>query len=262
MNRGSANTPKKIADLATELDKYGYYSVLLTYHSLQSDVLLKSFLASDTSINLKFMVAIRTYAISPEYMSMVCAAYNESFPNKLILNVVSGDLHEEENSVEDIPMFSEYLNTPEKRLKYTNEWMLKFLKISKKWYTPEIIMGGHSETTRNMCNNFNATHLSALNMYTSYLEKENRIVNDKQMVAISILIRDSKEEAENFIENNGGERAKQWTIYGDYQTVRNTICYLKTIGVTDIIISKSEGDKEEYRVHHLIKEMIDEENDN
>jgi len=112
-----------------------------------------------------------------------------------------------------------------------------------------------------MCNSFDATHLSALNMYLDYVKKDNRIINNKQMIAISILIRDSKEEAENFIENNGGERAKQWTIYGDYNTVKDTLRNLNNIGVTDIIISKSEGDNQVYRVHDLVQEMIKEQNE-
>ena len=103
MDRGGLNNPQDIKIMSEQLDKYNYYSMLLTYHSKNSDLLIKSLLAADKNINLKFMLAIRTYAISPEYLSMICNSYNQSFPSKLILNITSGDIHSEENSINDIP---------------------------------------------------------------------------------------------------------------------------------------------------------------
>lgn len=253
MERGSVSAIDSLKDLSKDLDSAGYYSLLLTYHSNNYDFLTKSLLAADNDINLKFMIAIRTYAISPEYMAMICRSYNDSFPNKLILNVVSGDIHEDEHSINNIVMFGDSLATPESRLPYTNEWIKKFLDICKKWYTPEIIMGGHSDQTRTMCNIFNFTHLSALNMHLDHIKKSNYIKNDKQMVATSILIRDTDQEAQEFLFNNCGKGADQWTIAGSEKYVIEKILALKNIGVTDLIISKSMNDNQSDRVHKLIK---------
>ena len=201
MDRGGLNNPQDIKKMSEQLDKYNYYSMLLTYHSKNSDLLIKSLLAADKNINLKFMLAIRTYAISPEYLSMICDSYNQSFPNKLILNITSGDIHSEENSINDIPIFNEYLNTPEKRLDYTEEWTKKFIEICSNKYLPELFMAGHSNKTREMANKFNATHISMLDMHIKYL-KENASINKKQLISLSILIKDNINEAKEFLLKN------------------------------------------------------------
>ena len=238
-----------------ELDKYNYYSMLLTYHSKNSDLLIKSLLAADKNINLKFMLAIRTYAISPEYLSMVCDSYNQSFPNKLILNVASGDIHSEENSINDIPMFSEYLDTPEKRLNYTEEWTKKFIEICSNKYLPELVMAGHSTKTRLMANKFNATHLAMLDMHFKYIKESNIIVNNKQMVSLSIIIRNDIDDAKDFLLKNNTAGAENWTLIGNKEKIKKEILNLNKLGITDIIISQCPNDDQVHLVHELIKEL-------
>jgi alkanesulfonate monooxygenase SsuD/methylene tetrahydromethanopterin reductase-like flavin-dependent oxidoreductase (luciferase family) len=255
MDRGSLSKVEDIKSLTKDLDDAGYYSLLLTYHSNNRDFLTKSLLAADNTIKLKFMIAMRTYAISPEYMAMVCKSYNEEFPNKLILNVVSGDLHSDENSVNNIVMFGDQLSTPESRLPYTKEWIEKFLAISAKWYTPEILMGGHSEKTREMCNLFDFTHISALNMYLEYVKKQDRIINKKQMVWVTALVRETEQEAKDFLSNNNMLGAEQWTILGTHDYVKNKLQDLQNLGVTDIIIAQLDNDTESYRIHNIVREL-------
>ena len=255
MDRGGLSRVEDIRSLAKDLDSAGYYSLLLTYHSNNRDFLTKSLLAAEKNIKLKFMIAVRTYAISPEYMAMICKSYNEEFPNKLILNVVSGDIHKDEESVDNIVMFGEQLATPEQRLPYTEEWINKFLKISSKWYTPEILMGGHSDKTRQICNKFNFTHISALNMYLNYLKQENRVINKKQMVWVTALVRDSDDEAKTFLQNNSMLGAEQWTILGTHEYVKSKLLELETMGVTDTIIAQLDNDNESFRIHNIVKEL-------
>lgn len=257
MDRGDLNSPEKIKLLSKELDKYGYYCMLLTYHSKNSDLLTKSLLAADNNVKLKFMLAIRTYAISPEYMSMICNSYNQEFPNKLILNIASGDIHSEETSIDDLPMFNKNFNSPEKRLEYTKKWTEKFLKISNNKYLPELIMAGHSDKTRKMANTFNATHLAMLNMHLEYLNRPDTIKNNKQMVSLSILIRENKKEAKEFLLKNNTKGSENWTIIGNKEEVKEEILNLFKLKITDIIISQCPNDKEVYKIHELVKEIID-----
>mgnify|MGYP003335678492 CR=1 FL=1 len=254
MDRGGLNNPQNIKIMSEELDKYNYYSMLLTYHSKNSDLLIKSLLAANNDINLKFMLAIRTYAISPEYLSMICNSYNQSFPNKLILNVTSGDIHLEENSVNDIPMFSEYLDTPEKRLNYTEEWTKKFIEICSNRYLPELFMAGHSDKTREMADKFNATHISMLDMHIKYL-KDNNIINKKQLISLSILIRDNFDKAKEFLLKNNTAGAENWTLVGNTEKIKKEILDLQNLGITDILISQCPNDDQIHLVHELIKEL-------
>ena len=255
MDRGESDNSSKIKKLAEELEEYGYYSLLLTYHSKQTDLLTKSLLAADNNIKLKFMIAIRTYSISPEYLSMICQSYNKSFTNKIMLNITSGDIHLDETSIEDIPLFKEYFDTPEKRLNYTEEWTKKFIEICSNKYLPELVMAGHSTKTRLMANKFNATHLAMLDMHFKYIKESNIIVNNKQMVSLSIIIRNDIDDAKDFLLKNNTAGAENWTLIGNKEEIKKEILNLNKLGITDILISQCPNDDQIHLVHELIKEL-------
>jgi len=258
MDRGKANSPEEIKTLARQLDEYGYYCLLLTYHSLSEDMLTKSLLAAENNVNLKFMLAIRTYAISPEYMAMICRSYQNSFKDKLILNIASGDIHKEETSVEDIVFLKEQISSPEQRLDYTKEWIEKFIQISSKpnWYSPKLIMSGHSEKTREMANKFDATSLVMLNTQKQYVSTGGNIINKKQMIALSVCIRDNKEQAYSFIEKNTHKEYYKACVYGNKEEVKKELLDLFNNGADEILISAISNDDNIIAIHELVKEIL------
>jgi alkanesulfonate monooxygenase SsuD/methylene tetrahydromethanopterin reductase-like flavin-dependent oxidoreductase (luciferase family) len=265
LSRGSeVSTVEEIKTLSSKLEDCGYYSVLLTYHSKSSDMLIKSFAAASNCQKLKYMIAMRTYAISPEYLSMICKSYNDEFPNKLIFNIVSGDFHPDETSLNDVLLISKDLDTSEKRLEYTKSWMKKFKEIVFDDYYPEIIMAGHSEMNKEICNEFDATQLSMINLYKDYSKKKNKIINKKQMITFAIVIRDSEEEALSFIMKNsyGGVTVgagTNWTIFGPKDKVKKEIQEMYNLGITDIMISSNNMDENIDAIHEVVKELILEE---
>ena len=101
MLRGLDTTPESLKNITVKASESGFYSMLMTYHSRQEDFWIKSAKIIDDSIKMKMMIAIRTYAISPEYCAMMCKSFYEISPNRLMLNIVSGDLHASETSVRD-----------------------------------------------------------------------------------------------------------------------------------------------------------------
>jgi alkanesulfonate monooxygenase SsuD/methylene tetrahydromethanopterin reductase-like flavin-dependent oxidoreductase (luciferase family) len=254
MNRG--NFPKDTADAIREeseiLEEVGYYSVLLTYHSKQNDVLLSSFLAANKNHKLKYMIAMRTYSISPEYLHMIYRSYNSKYPNKLMFNICSGDIHANETSIDDLVYLSDDLDTPEKRLLYTKEWIKKFKKIAEK-DLPELVMSGHSEATNKMADENGFANISMLDMYKKEINFRR---SQKHIVSLSVLIRDSKDEAFNFIKENASGGALNWTIYGTREEVKEELLNLSNLGVTDILISQTQKDEKVYLVHDLIREII------
>ena len=53
----------------------------------------------DTSKTFKYMVAVRAYTISPQYLSMICSSIDEISPNKIEINLLSGWIKEEEKQI-------------------------------------------------------------------------------------------------------------------------------------------------------------------
>lgn len=257
MERGSDGSIDHLKSLSNIVDKFGYESILLVYHSKIEDNWIKAARVLDTNHKFKYMPAIRTYAISPEYCAMISKAFYNISPNRLMLNIVSGDLHEEETSVEDIIWFGKDLDTPEKRLKYTDDWILKFNRLAGNTVS-EIVMGGHSNETRLMAEKYDATHLAMLNMHKQSYQDPSVIKNTKQMLSFSIIINDSESDIKGMLSKSLG--SERWTIYGNKDSVKEQIRQLKDFGATDLLISPHPEDKDVLSIHHLIKEMIKEQN--
>jgi len=257
MERGNNSSVEYLKSISNILDEFKYESVLLVYHSKISDNWIKAARVLDINHKFKYMPAIRTYAISPEYCAMMCKAFKDISPNRLMLNIVSGDIHSEESSLEDLVSSIGDLETPEKRLVYTDKWMSKFVELAGD-SLPVIVMAGHSNETKKMAEKYNATHLSALNMYKQSLNNPDFIVNKKQMVSISIIINDSEEEISGMLDSNPG--SGQWTMYGNKDKIKSEILKLKNMGVTDLLISYHPSDNNVSSIHYLVKEMVDDQN--
>ena len=71
MARTDDLTLKGLSDLSDKLDLHGYYSILLVYSPSDSDFLIKVANILNKKHNIKYMPAIRTYAISPEYFGRI-----------------------------------------------------------------------------------------------------------------------------------------------------------------------------------------------
>lgn len=255
MERGGDTSIAHLKTVSSIVDEFGYESILLVYHSKIEDNWIKAARALDVNHKFKYMPAIRTYAISPEYCAMICKAFYSISPDRLMLNIVSGDLHKDETSIDDLIWVNEDLDTPEKRLKYTDDWMKKFIDLSENSVS-EIVMGGHSNETKLMADKYDATHLSMLNMHKQSYNDSNFIKNKKQMLSFSLLINESESEIKDMLSRSLG--SDQWTIYGNKNQVKDQINQLKDLGATDLLISPHPEDSNVSSIHYLIKEMIGE----
>lgn len=257
MERGGDTSVDHLKTISNIVDEFGYESILLVYHSKIDDNWIKAARVLDTNHKFKYMPAIRTYAISPEYCAMMSKAFHSISPNRLMLNIVSGDLHKEETSVEDLIWTGKDLDTPEKRLKYTDDWILKFNTLAGNTVS-EIVMGGHSNETRLMAEKYNATHLAMLNMHKQSYNDPNVIKNTKQMLSFSIIINDSESDINDMLSRSLG--SERWTIHGSKNSVKEQIKQLKDLGATDLLVSPHPEDSNVSSIHYLIKEMIGEQN--
>jgi hypothetical protein len=137
---------------------------------------------------MKMMIAIRTYAISPEYCAMMVAASNSLSKNKIVLNVVAGDLHKDETSVADVIDINDLIATSQDRVAYTTKWLDKFRSLDIiKNQIPEIVISGTSEKSINNLIKYMPIDRSSMDMLTpifdfsqgqrSYMESFNNDLN-------------------------------------------------------------------------------------
>lgn len=253
MLRFDENSLKDLKTISNILNDSGYYSVLTVYHSKLPDYWLKIANIINKEHDLKYMIAMRTYAISPEYCAMMCEAFNTIDSNRLMLNVAAGDLHKEETSVADIIDIGSTIDTYEGRAKYTDRWLNKFLNIKLLKNKPEIVVSGTSDQTIENANKYADAHLC---MYSSYISGlKNKINTPRRMVCCSVVIRDSKEEAFNIIPDNEGEMIKNSTLYGTEEELVKRIKDMEKEGITDLLITKRFEDNQPEKIHQMIKKI-------
>jgi len=249
MNRFDGYEPENLKNIISYLDNFGYYSMLVVYHSRINDNWIKAARVVSKNQKIKFMIAMRTYAISPEYFSMMYNAFEEIVPNKLIFNIVSGDLHADENSINDVLLINDEINTVEKRVAYTKKWMEKLKNINLIENMPEFIMAGASDETLK-----NASEIAdcCLIMYNTFIDNPERLKNNKNiMLSMAMVIRDSKEEADIFFQTLK-ENEKTWTLCGTETDILEKIKYLKENGITDILITRHKEDQMPEKIHNFI----------
>ena len=254
-------TLKELKDKSFNLEQNNYTSMLLTYDSLREDNLLKTIAAIDLNQKLQYMIAIRTYAISPEYMAMILNLLNKEFKNKIVFNIISGEVKPYENIYEGNMIPENLIDTSEKRINLTGEWLKKLLSLKSLNKKPFIVMSGKSPMTKELANKYADAFLGTSLDYIRENEHErNQIKTKRRFCVTGIIIRDTDDEASQvvnkLIEKYGNITP---TIYGSKETVIKELNRLeKKYNVTDILIHTWHGlgeDSQIYRIDSLVKEL-------
>lgn len=240
-----------IKNIGIHAHESNYYSVLLTYHSRQTDLWVKSIRALDENHKFKYMIALRTYAITPEYFTMIWNSLNEFAKDRFMFNVVAGDLHKNEMTLDNLLLIKDFLDDSQKRVDYTYLWLKKVKKMLGQNNMPEVVMSGTSEKTLNYASDIADYNLC---MSSEFIKNPNLFFKNKKRIVVSaVVIRDSFEEAENVVDSSQQSHEKQWTLYGTEDQVLEKIKELKDLGATDFMIRNHSQDKEQFRFHNLVK---------
>jgi len=78
------------------LENLGFQGVLFTYVPHQGDIFTKMAYEINKTKKIKYMVAIRPHAISPQYLCMVHNSMNKIAPNRLQINLIAGHIKPDE----------------------------------------------------------------------------------------------------------------------------------------------------------------------
>jgi len=239
--------------ISETVNSCNYHSILLVYHSTADDYWIKCANIINKEHKFKYHIAIRTYSISPEYFVMMYKSFNEIQKNRIMFNIVAGDLQDHESSIDNITFGKENFDTSEKRVEYTRMWIKKVLQLIKKEYidVPEIVMSGTSEKTLDSAAEFADYTLCMSDSYVFNPEFFQR--NKKRMVSAALIIRDTYEEAERIVNEIDHKHQKEWTIFGTERQVIKKIKYLESIGVTDLMIRTHRNDDQYNLIHDLVK---------
>jgi hypothetical protein len=197
------------SSLMKDLDDANFTGVLFTYDAMQGDFFTR--LARDIKHDqkIKYMIAIRPYAISPQYLCMVNQSINEIMPDRLQINLISGHVKPHEQSVGgilgDINDSSSNIDRSNYLIKYVE--MLEELRKNPRNQIPDYYV---STTNRFVFDASSALNSKMIIAYRNYrhgcwvirsefdqiLEKGDPFSLDgtRSMISLSPIIRKTQEE--------------------------------------------------------------------
>jgi alkanesulfonate monooxygenase SsuD/methylene tetrahydromethanopterin reductase-like flavin-dependent oxidoreductase (luciferase family) len=220
--------------LSDEIDQYNYYSSLFTYHAQDPDPFIKAARVLNKNHVFKYMIAIRPYAVSPEYLAMMISSFEEIHKNRLMINIVCALGQNEENSLENMVTQKEKFDNHIFRQEYTRNYMKKIREILPEDSTVEFIISAAQDYDIETSNMY--AHGNVM-FYYDFLKNHHKVKNEINMVAIMAIIRDTHEEAEEQYNAMIKKDLQKDTIYGTEDEIADQINELSNLGATDVLIN-------------------------
>jgi len=250
---------KLTKEFFNDLHDSKYYGLMMVYHSTNMDYLIQCARHLDKNHNFKFMIAIRSYAISPEYCYMIFKSFNNIQKDRVELNLVAGDLKEYENSLDDIVYIKDSIDTPQKRIKYSGEWLEKFLNIYKRKNEtpPKIMLTGDSYEIIEITKKYADSILMMKNNFETHISKGTPFNKLEKSVAIPIFVSIDAEIAVREIL----DPASPELLSGIYASFEGSVDKLKSLSSGEFdaffltpFISSVQQNK---NIHNVVKKVME-----
>lgn len=144
----------------------------------------------DENKDFKYMVAVRSYTVSPQYLSSICRSLNQISPNKIQINLVSGHINENEKTAGGVVGPINDLSLPIEKTKH----MIEFLETmhSMNLNKPDLYVSCTNKYTYDIAKKYN---YKIILPYSKYLQKvygENIDLKDV-IVALKPTIKENEE---------------------------------------------------------------------
>ena len=123
----TAGDIENLQDKSIELESNGFSGTMYPYGISSNDFFTQIPNIAKVDSKFKYMVAIRPYVISPQYLSMICNSLNKKYPNRVLLNFVTGWIDQHESTFGGI---ISYPNDNSHHI-YRSSYMVDYSKIFK-----------------------------------------------------------------------------------------------------------------------------------
>lgn len=264
---GWDNSAQGLMEMAKTLDDAGVYSVLLPYGSTSPDYFAWLPDLVHNTKNLKFMMALRPYAFTPEYASRVFRTAYYEFNNRVVFNVVAGAMspEEQEHTLKYYPGNPEDIDNVDKRIAFTYKWTELFCQIFDDHFgpvLPEMYTIANSPITLELANKY--MDCAIYNHHRIEYNKQHGredlrhviiidplIINDDGTCDVEYLWQPTPLEKAN---NNKLTRDQVHPINGTYDEVKEQLIGMsKQYGITEFLVHTDQKDIS--KILRLVKEL-------
>lgn len=189
----------------SNLNRHNFDGVMFTHDIPQGDIFIQTAMDMQPNEKIKYLVAIRPYTISPQYLYMINDSLNKIQPGRVQLNIISGYTKNHENDVKGIVgEVNDQSDKIEKR-----KYLVEFLNVLNEMNSNQNIKSplDFFVTTTNprvldAVNKHNNKIILPYSLYKNdiWSKKFNRPLEVKSrdiMLAITPIIRNTEEELES-----------------------------------------------------------------
>jgi hypothetical protein len=246
-----------------EIKDANFSGVMFTYDVTQGDIFTKIVEQIQPNENIKYLVAIRPYAISPQYLCMISNSMNSIIKNKLQINFISGYIKEHEKSFGGIIEKPDDLSSNVDR----SDYLIKYLNVlntmlgnKNTQYPLDFYVSTSNEFIENVVNKYNnkiiLPYKNYKNGYWQKIDKETgktsvgvslNLDYNKAMLAITPIIRENKKQLEELPEGYANrpvwregenlDSAVSDIDFFTYDEFNNFVAGLEEKGISQLLIN-------------------------
>jgi alkanesulfonate monooxygenase SsuD/methylene tetrahydromethanopterin reductase-like flavin-dependent oxidoreductase (luciferase family) len=243
-----SKSPSELKNTLIKINEVGYESVLVTFNTGMLDPFTKCANAFIPNQKVKFMVAIRPYALTPAYLLMILKTFEKISKDSIVLNIVPGTADKEQF------IFEEGTSLHERKV-YAGKFVEKMKNINDKHKfltndMPKIFFSGGSDENISNAVKYGDGLIYLLKDHLTSPERFN-ILKGTHMINLFVIICETENEAKKIYDKVDGPLVGS-SIYGTKEQVKEKLLELKDFEV--LLSSPGIYDCDE-AIHDLVKEI-------
>ena len=259
---------------ASILDKHHFYGVMFTYDATQGDMFVRT--ARDIKLDekIKYLVAIRPYTISPQYLYTIYDSINEIMEDRVQINFIAGYIKDSEADVGGIVTEINDKSSTIERSKYLIDFIKTLNKMSKNRKNKKLLDFYVSATNNYILSAAKEYNNKVIRPYNAYkrgfwFDSNNQktdidIKNIEVMLAITPIIRKTEEELNlltNYALRPVWQKGETPVVTNDieyftYESFNKFIEDLKKNGINNLLINAVPA-KEVHTIVPFIKQYVE-----
>lgn len=233
--------------LSEDLEQSGFTGILFPWSSFGEDYFTHVANKIDPTKKIKYMIAIRPYTVSPQYLSRTYRSINKISANRVLINFVSGWVYDEEKKVGGVLNSVNDLSSSIDRSSYLIDYIKTLNEVKR--ILPDFYISVTNEFV------FDASENNkAIIPYSWYKLKKFNLDPNKSMIHVSPIIRDSQEEIELLDKSNWPQDTEFFTK-NDF---KDFFYGLEDSGFDGILLSNNLSRVETKNIIGIIQEIYQE----
>jgi|694.fasta_scaffold150466_8 hypothetical protein len=233
-----------------ELCEHSYSGALFTYNIHQGDFFTRISRNIDRKRNFKYMVAIRPYVISPQYLHMISKSISEIAPNRIQVNLISGWIKEEEKDFGGVLGEVNDLSSNVDRSNYLIKYIdaIENIKIKNIDYYVSV-------TNKFVFDASIKNNSKIIIPYSQYKKNIYDLDNKNVMISVAPTLRETEEELSNLNKIKNEDDMENFT----YKQFSLVVEEIKNKGIKEIMLSCWDNE-ERKRINNFVKQYKETEN--